>query len=93
MGRLINVRLDEARWRKARHLRRRGIVLSEVVREAIDQRFEASQRAAEPKDMTALLRRIYEAYPEPPGAVARGYDVHDRQEAAAAIRRRLRRRR
>ena len=37
---LVNVRLDEARVRKARALRKSGLRLSDVVRQAIDERFE-----------------------------------------------------
>ena len=36
---LVNVRLDDNYVRKARRLRQSGVVLSEVVRAAIDQRF------------------------------------------------------
>ena len=38
-SRLVNVRLDAERLRKARKLRERGVRLSDVVREAIDKRF------------------------------------------------------
>ena len=90
-SRLVNVRLDEARVRKARALRERGVVLSEVVREAIDERFAALRRSAAAPDVRAIVRGIFERHPDPPGLAPRDYDVHDRRAARAAIRRRLRR--
>ena len=37
---MVNVRLDETHVRKARKLRERGVILSELVRQAIDERFD-----------------------------------------------------
>jgi len=89
--RLVNVRLDEARFRKARKLRESGVVLSDLVREAIDERFEQVSGPRTPRDLEVLMARIFEQYPDPPDLPAPGYDVHDRTEARNAIRRRLRR--
>ena len=89
--RLVNVRLDEERFRKARKLRESGVVLSDLVREAIDERFEQVSGPRTPRDLEALMARIFEQYPDPPDLPAPGYDVHDRTEARNAIRRRLRR--
>ena len=87
---LINVRLDAERLRKARKLRERGVRLSDVVREAIDERF--LQLRTEPRaDMKTLIRGIFEQYPDPPGLPARNYDVHDRGATRRAIVRKLRR--
>jgi uncharacterized glyoxalase superfamily metalloenzyme YdcJ len=90
-SRIINVRLDEERLRKVRALRQRGVVLSDLVREAIDQRFEEAAEARKPRDINAILDRIFEAYPDPPDLPPPEYDVHDRRAAAAAIRRKLHR--
>lgn len=89
-SRLMNVRLDEVRIRKARALRARGVSVSGLVREAIDARFEDLGRALPPQDVAALLERVFERYPDPVGLPPRGYDVHDRRAARAAIRRKLR---
>ena len=87
---LINVRLDSERLRKARVLRERGVRLSDVVREAIDERF--LQLRSEPAaDVKTVIRRIFERHPDPPGLPPRGYDVHDRRAARQAILRKLRR--
>ena len=90
MARLVNVRLDEQYLRKAAKLRARGVTLSDLVREAIDARYDHMIRCGNVEDPGAVLARILEEWPEPPDLDARGYDVHDRQQARAAITKRLR---
>ena len=89
-SRLVNVRLDADRLRKAQTLRARGMALSDVVREAIDERFAALRKAECPPDVRTIVRRIFEQYPDPPGLPPRDYDVHDRRAARVAILRKLR---
>lgn len=62
-ARLVNVRLDEERLRKAQKLREAGVKLSDLVREAIDSRFEEIEKAAQPLDSAAITERIFERYP------------------------------
>ena len=88
-SRLINVRLDSERLRKAQTLRERGVNLSDVVREAIDERFLQLRSEREP-DVKTLMRRIFEQYPDPAGLPLRNYDVHDRRAARGAILRKIR---
>jgi hypothetical protein len=88
-SRLINVRLDSEHLRKARMLREHGVRLSDVVREAIDERY-LQLRSAPGDDAKTLIRRIFEQYPDPAGLSPRGYDVHDRAAARRAILRKLR---
>jgi hypothetical protein len=83
-SRLVNVRLDAERLRKAQTLRERGVALSDVVREAIDERFLALRSESQP-DVHAILQRMFEQYPDPPDLPARDYDVHDRRAARRAI--------
>jgi hypothetical protein len=90
-SRLVNVRLDEERLRKARRLRERGVTLSALVRDAIDERFEGNE-ALTPDEAKAIITRIYEQYPDPGEVPRRTYDVHDRRASRAAILRRLGRR-
>lgn len=90
-SRLVNVRLDEARLRKARTLRRRGVVLSDLVRDAIDRRFEQLSERRTHAEITTILARLFEEYPDPADLPPRSYDPHDRRQARHAIRRRLRR--
>jgi hypothetical protein len=89
-SRLVNVRLDAERLRKAQTLRERGVTLSDVVREAIDERFAALSRSDFRADARTIVRRIFEQYPDPQDLPRRDYDVHDRRAARAAIVRGLR---
>jgi hypothetical protein len=93
MARLINVRLDDERAKKARRLRERGIALSDVVREAIDARYDAAFGRAAHTSAAAIVREAFARYPDPPDLPARGYDVHDRAAARTAVRRKLRKHR
>ena len=90
-ARLVNVRLDPKRVRKAQMLREHGIALSDVLRQAIDERFEALRKRESDTDVAAVVRGILERHPDPADLPPRDYDVHDRRAARAAIRRRLKR--
>ena len=90
MARLVNVRLDEQRLRKAAKLRARGVALSDLVREAIDARYDHVIRCGNREDPGAVLARIFEEWPDPADLEPRGYDVHERQQARAAIVKKLR---
>jgi hypothetical protein len=92
-ARLINVRLDDKRLKKARRLRSEGITLSDLVREAIDERYERVIASPRQVDAAAIIREIHEEYPDPCRLPSSGYNVHDRQEARQAILRKLRRKR
>jgi Arc/MetJ-type ribon-helix-helix transcriptional regulator len=92
-SRLVNVRLDEERLRKARVLREQGLALSDVIREAIDERFERVNRSRNTRDLRNIIQRIFEQYPDPPSLPPRAYDVHHRKAARDAILEGLRRRR
>src|SRR4030095_3940318 len=93
-SRLVNVRLDENRLRKTKALREMGIALSDLVRTAIDERYELALSSRGPRDVRAIFARLDAEYPItakdlPPLK----YNVHDRRQAAAEIRKRLNRRR
>ncbi len=87
--RLYNVRLDDERQRKARRLRAQGITISDVVREAIDVRYEALASAPVERSTTEVITHIFADHPDPAGLPARGYDVHNRAAARAAITRKV----
>src|SRR5438105_217160 len=91
--RLVNVRLDDERLQRARRLRANGIALSDVVREAIDRQYEQLMESSSRRNVEAIMKQIYERYPDPPGLLPRDYDVHDRDEAKSAVLRKLRRKR
>jgi hypothetical protein len=87
-SRLVNVRLDEERLRKAKRLRESGIALSDLVREAIDARFDGLRTGVKRPGADAVMTSILERHPDPPDMPPRTYDVHDGRAARAAIRRR-----
>lgn len=90
---LVNVRLDEERLRKAKALREKGIALSDLVRTAIDERYEKYLSSHGPRDVPAIFARLDAEYPiSAKDLPPLRYDVHDRRQATAAIRNRLDRR-
>lgn len=91
-SRLVNVRLDEERLRKARLLREQGLALSDVIREAIDDRFDRLNRSRKLGDIRNIVERIFEWYPDPSGLPPRSYNVQDRKAARTAITEKLGRR-
>ena len=90
-SRLVNVRLDAERLRKAQMLRESGVALSDLVREAIDERFDELAASRTARDLKAVMARIFEQHPDPSDLPPRGYDGHDRDEARRAIIGKLRR--
>ena len=90
-SKLVNVRLDGDRIEKARRLRERGVALSDVVREAIDERYAELAGSAD-ADARTIVRDIFERYPDPPRLLPRGDDVHDARAARDAVRLSLRKR-
>jgi hypothetical protein len=88
-SKLVNVRLDPERARKARRLRERGVLLSDVVREAIDERY-AQLGVQTANDAAGVVARVFERFPDPPGLPPRPYDVHNRHAARRAILQNLR---
>lgn len=90
-SRLVNVRLDEERLPKAHMLREQGLALSDVIREAIDERFNQLNRSRKVRDVKNIIQRIFEQHPDPAGLRPRAYNVHDRRAARAAIVESLRR--
>ena len=92
---VLNVRLSPEDSIKADVLRDRGVQISTLVRRAIDDEYRRTRpapvRTAE--EFRALIERVNAEHPDPPDLPPRDYDVHDRHEAAEAIRRHLRRKR
>ena len=91
-SRLVNVRLDSDRVRKVRRLRREGLALSDVMREAIDARYEEVTRRAKARDRRAVMTQILVEHPDPLDLPSRTYSVHNRRDARRAILGRLGRR-
>ena len=64
--------------------------MSDVVRDAIDERFARLGSADAPRDVRTIVTQVLAAYPDPPDLPRRSYDVHDRNAARRAIQRKLR---
>ena len=89
-SRLVNVRLDARRLERTRRLRASGITLSDLVRDAIDRRYEQLVKSSRRRDVEAIMNEIYEGNPDPADLAGREYDVHVGAEAREAVRRKLR---
>ena len=91
---LVNVRLDAEDARRVAELRRAGVRISTIVRQAI--RAEHEKRLAKRaggRTAAALLARIYADIPDTPDVEPRGFDLRNRRAVRAAVARRRRRRR
>jgi hypothetical protein len=89
---LLNVRLDAAHIRMVADLRRCGIEMSTLVREAIRAAHGRRSAAdAQGRRPSQLLAEIYRECPDPDGVPRPMYDLRDRRSVQRAIRRRLRR--
>jgi hypothetical protein len=90
---LLNVRLDAADARCAEELRRAGVQISRLVRDAIRseyaQRLGVRGKRRGPRD---IMSQIYAEHPDPPRQPRRRLDLTDRHALRRAIRRRTRRR-
>lgn len=83
---LVNVRLNPDDARLAAELRRAGVEISRVLREAI--RAEHGRRvgkAPSGRRAAEVMAEIYAMHPEPPGVPPRRYDLSDRRAARSAI--------
>lgn len=91
---LLNVRLDSADARLAADLRKAGVQISRLVRDAIraehDQRIGKRRRRPRARDVMA---RIYAEHPNPPGLPRQRLDLRDRRAVRRTIAKRLGRRR
>jgi lambda repressor-like predicted transcriptional regulator len=92
--RLLNVRLGPEDSRIAAELRKEGIQLSRVVREALRaahtlRRASRSRRGR----ASAIMAEIYAQFPDPPGLPRRRFDLRDRRSVRRAIAAQAKRRR
>jgi hypothetical protein len=91
---LVNVRLDADDARRVAELRRAGVQISSIVRQAIRTEHERRVgKRARGGAAAALLARIYADHPETPDVERRGYDLRDRRAVRAALQKRARKRR
>jgi hypothetical protein len=89
----LNVRLTEEEARMAAKLRKAGVQISALVREAI--RLEYERRIEQQRDVipSTLVRDILQEFPDPADLPPRGFSTTDRRAARRHIAERLSRRR
>jgi hypothetical protein len=88
---LLNVRLDAEDERRAKALKRAGVQLSRIVREAIRAEHERCLGAGAVRGAAReVMARIYAAHPDPPKLRPRRYAIDDRRASRRAILRKLR---
>ena len=91
---LLNVRLGPEDARLAAELRKHGVELSGVVREAIRAAYSARVRTGEGRRRASeIMAEIYAQIPDPPGLSLPRHDLRDRRRVRRAITARLKRRR
>jgi hypothetical protein len=91
---LLNVRLGPEDARRAAALRKDGVAVSRIVREAIRTAYDrrAVGRGGG-RRASAIMAEIYREHPDPPGPPRATRDLRDRRVVRRLIRRRLTRRR
>jgi hypothetical protein len=89
---LLNVKLKPDDVRMAQALRKEGITISDVVRDAIRAEYQRRiGRRTSPRRPSDRMAEIYASHPDPPDLPQRSHDVHDPHAARRAIGARLRR--
>lgn len=88
---LVNVRLSEDDAAKVADLRRHGVELSEVVREAVRARHLALRPPLRPQDVGPMLEAIYARHPLEDEEQQPAVDATDRRAVRSLIRAKLRR--
>ena len=88
---LLNVRLSPDDARRAAELRKAGIQISDVVREAIRAEY-LRRRSVRPgsRRPSLLVKEILDALPDPPDMPARTVDPSDRHAVRGHIKAKLR---
>ncbi|HUO07841.1 MAG TPA: hypothetical protein VM008_06055 [Phycisphaerae bacterium] len=91
MGRLLNIRLSKQDAAVVDQLRRKGVVVSDLVRVALRDEY-AKQQDAPPSSPADLLEWLHRKYPAPASQTTRRIDATNRKKVAAFLRDRLKKR-
>ena len=92
--RLLNVRLGPEDSRIAAELRKEGVQLSRVVREALRAAHTVGGASRSRRRRASdIMAEIYAQFPDPPGLARRRFDLRHRRSARRAIAARAKRRR
>jgi len=83
---LLNVRLGPEESRMVAELRREGVQISGIVREALRSAYSARRKTGgKPRRPSAIMREIYAECPDPPGSSGPRVDLRDRRSVRRAI--------
>ena len=89
---LLNVRLGPDETRIVTELRRDGIQISKLVREALHSAYRARQASSDkPQDPRDIMERIYAEFPDPPHSRRSRVDLRDHRSVRRAILRAMKR--
>ncbi|MFL5451634.1 MAG: hypothetical protein ACJ78V_07000 [Myxococcales bacterium] len=89
---LLNVRLGPDESRIVAELRRDGVQISRLVRDALHSAYRARQATrATRRRPSEMMAAIYSELPDPPGLPRRRVDLGDRQSMRRAILRAMKR--
>ena len=87
---LLNVRLGPEDASMAAELRKEGVEMSSLVRDAIRTEYGRRRRKLRPEDVDALLAEIYARHPEPSDGAPPTVDILDRRSVREHVTRRIR---
>jgi Arc/MetJ-type ribon-helix-helix transcriptional regulator len=81
---IINVRLSKEVEQKIKVLRKEGVAVSALVRDAVNQAF-ARRGKKTVKNHVGILKAIHAQYPAEYHSLGKHYDLADRKQARAAM--------
>jgi hypothetical protein len=91
MATLLNIRLSKEDAARVAKLRRKGIIVSDLVRSALREECDR-QLDTPPASPADLLEWLHNKYPAPTTRKSRRVDTTDRKQVAAFMRSRLKKR-
>jgi hypothetical protein len=96
LSKSLTIGINKEDARIVAELRRAGVEISSLVRQAIREAYARRSRTkarSDPRSVSEYFAELYARYPTPPDEPPRNYNVQDRHEAREAILRMLNRKR
>ncbi|HUO10830.1 MAG TPA: hypothetical protein VM008_21185 [Phycisphaerae bacterium] len=81
---LLNVRLNKELDKKIKALRKDGVAVSDLLRDAVNQAFARRAKKTQ-KDRVSILEKVYAQYPPRYTSLGERYDLASRHQARAAM--------